>query len=331
MGGKSKTPAPPDPYQTAGAQTTANQANASYLAALNRVNTYGPTGSSTYQNQGNDPTTGAPVYSQSTTLSPEQQGLYNSNTTNQLNQSGFAGNALNQARDAYQPINTNYDQQHQTAQDALYKQNTQYLDPQYKRDQESLDSKLAAEGAAPGSEAYKNSYDQFNEGKNQAYQSARTAASTGATQQTGQNIQQHIALQNQPLNYYNALMNGAQAQTPNANSTSPINTNPADVSGAINSAYGQNLNIANAQNQQSNSTTTGIITALATMFSDKRIKDDHGVIGSTPAGVPVHVFNYKGNPQPQVGVMAQEVQKTQPGAVKTHPSGLKMVDYSKVK
>lgn len=329
--GKPAAPSAPDPYQTAGAQTGANQQNAAYLAALNRMNTYGPTGSQTYKNEGTDPTTGAPIYSSSTTLSPEQQALYNSNTSNQLNQSGFAGNALDRARESYKPINTDWGSQQQKSQDALYGRNTMYLDPQYAREEKAQDAKLAAQGITPGSEAYKNAHDQFSEGKNQAYEAARDNSITGATQQTGQNIQQSIALQNQPLNYYNSLMSGSQGSVPQFSQASPINTNPADVSGAINNSYNGNLNSYNAQVGQQNQTTSSIGSLLAMyLMSDERLKDDHGVIGETYDGVPIHMYNYKGSPTPHIGVMAQELEQVHPEAVATHPSGYKMVRYDRV-
>lgn len=265
MGGKSQAPAPVDPYQSAGAQTQANQQNAAYVAALNRMNTYTPTGSQTFTNQGTDPSTGAPVYSSQVTLSPEQQALYNSNTSNQLNQSGFAGNALDTARDAYQPLNGNYDSQRQQAQDALYQRNTQYLDPQYKQSGEALDAKLAAQGIEPGSEAYSNSHQQYDAGKSQAYEAARNDAVSGATGQAGQNIQQSIALQNQPLNYYNSLMTGSQASMPSFGQASPVNSQPADVQGAFNNAYQGQVNAYNAQTGQSNQT-MGTIGSLLAAF-----------------------------------------------------------------
>lgn len=295
------------------------------------MNTYGPTGSQTFKNEGTDPTTGAPIYSSSTTLSPEQQALYNSNTSNQLNQSGFAGNALDQARGAYKPINTDWSQQQKGTQDELYKQNTRYLDPQFQRQDTALDAKLAAQGITPGSEAYKNAKASQGETENQAYDAARSSAITGATQQTGQGIQQAIALQNQPLNYYNSLESGAQGSVPQFSQPAPISTNPADVSGAINNAYTGNVNSYNAQVGQQNQT-TGTIGSLLAMYlmSDERLKDDRGVIGETYDGVPIHVYNYKGSPTPQIGVMAQELEQVHPEAVATHPSGFKMVRYDKV-
>jgi len=334
MGGKNTTVAPQDPYQVAGAATAANQNTAAYNAALTRTNSYTPTGSHTYTNQGNDPTTGAPIYTEQTTLSPEQQALYNSNTTNQLNSSAFAGNALDSARSAYQPINTDYQGNLQANQDNLYKSQAQYLDPQFSRQESGLDAKLAAQGITPGSEAYKNAHDQFSEEKQKAYSNAQMNAITGATGQTGQQIQQGIALQNQPLNYYNALMSGSQGTVPQFSGANVQQTQPADVQGAFANNYSQNLNAANAANASNNQTTSTVGSLLGTAlmaFSDSRLKDDYGVIGETQEGVPVHLWNYKGDNNPQIGVMAQELEQINPDAVHTHWTGYKYVDYGKVK
>jgi len=65
-------------------------------------------------------------------------------------------------------------------------------------------------------------------------------------------------------------------------------------------------------------------------MSDARLKDDHGVIGKTNSGIPIHKFNYKGESTPQIGVMAQEVEKKIPEAVARHPSGYKMVNYGRL-
>lgn len=70
--------------------------------------------------------------------------------------------------------------QQQTA-DALYKANTQYLDPQFNQQQAKLENQLANQGITRGSEAYNNAMLNFNNQKQQAYDSARNNAISGAT------------------------------------------------------------------------------------------------------------------------------------------------------
>lgn len=65
------------------------------------------------------------------------------------------------------------------------------------------------------------------------------------------------------------------------------------------------------------------------LFSDKRLKTDIKKIGETDDGVNVYTYKYKGDDTTQMGVLAQEVQKKKPEAVKKI-AGLLAVDYSKV-
>lgn len=66
------------------------------------------------------------------------------------------------------------------------------------------------------------------------------------------------------------------------------------------------------------------------MFSDERMKEDIQPVGKLNNNLPVYSYRYKGQPQTQIGLMAQDVEQVNPGAVATDPgSGMKMVDYLK--
>ena len=83
MGKKSRPPAPPDPQQTAAAQTQQNVATAIANTAMGQVNQITPDGTLTYEQTGTtsfrDPTTGRmmmlPQYTATTTLSEDAQQL----------------------------------------------------------------------------------------------------------------------------------------------------------------------------------------------------------------------------------------------------------------
>jgi len=64
-------------------------------------------------------------------------------------------------------------------------------------------------------------------------------------------------------------------------------------------------------------------------LSDVRAKENIAHVGKLHDGQNVYSFNMKGSKTPQVGLLAQEVQQHVPDAVHEHPSGLKMVDYSR--
>lgn len=65
-------------------------------------------------------------------------------------------------------------------------------------------------------------------------------------------------------------------------------------------------------------------------LSDERLKTDKKQVGKTKGGTPIYTYRMKGSAKRQMGVMAQDVEKKQPSAVRKHSSGFKMVDYSKV-
>ena len=68
-------------------------------------------------------------------------------------------------------------------------------------------------------------------------------------------------------------------------------------------------------------------------FSDRRLKDDYGTVASTGDGIHLHLFKFKGEDERdplRLGVVAQEVAKVRPQAVKRHSSGYLAVDYSRV-
>lgn len=65
-------------------------------------------------------------------------------------------------------------------------------------------------------------------------------------------------------------------------------------------------------------------------FSDRRLKTDIEKVGKTNDGLPIYTYKYKGDNKTQMGVMAQDVEKKTPKAVK-EVDGFKAVNYALVK
>lgn len=88
-------------------------------------------------------------------------------------------------------------------------------------------------------------------------------------------------------------------------------------------------NIAMGTGALSGSTTT--TTQPTSFWSDRRLKHDIKRIGKTDDGLPIYSFKYKGDDSEQthIGFMADEVEKVNPDAVNTEPSGYKSVDYDR--
>lgn len=69
------------------------------------------------------------------------------------------------------------------AQDAAYKSQTQYLDPQFAQARQNLATQLADEGLQPGTQAYDRAMGDLGRQQNQAYQSAQSAAVEAGNEQ----------------------------------------------------------------------------------------------------------------------------------------------------
>jgi hypothetical protein len=361
MGGKSSSA--PDPTQTANAQAKYDKGTAAFNAALNRYNTYTPLGNQTWTTSGNDPATGAPVYSQQINLSPNAQATLDSNQANARGLSNTQGQLLaNTAYGLSQPIDTSGVPALQNsvnngdlaglankATQASYDSNMALLDPQFKQTQESTRAQLANQGLAPGSEAYENAMGNMNRQQDWTRtQAANQATLTGQGYQNqlfnqglsnanlnnstqGQYLSQLLALHDQPLNEYNSLMSGSQVQMPSFQATQPV--------GNISSPnYAQMVqNNANAQAGADNSFTSGLFglgaaglgaAGKAALFSDRRLKTNIERVGTHKLGIGIYDYDIFG--ERQRGVMAQELEQVMPAAVVEHPSGYKMVNYSMI-
>lgn len=252
-------PAAPDPTTTAQAQTASNQQTALYNFGLANPNVTSPLGSDQFSVNTSDPN--APTVQQNITLSPGQQQLYDQNTQQSIGLSNLAGqlqDKVGQAMNVPSATSADFNTEAKNASDAYYKQQTQYLDPQFAQAQEQLDAKNANQGITAGSEA--DNKDQLNlaNQKQQAYSNAQENAILQGPQNAQQLFSLSSAAQMQPLNEFNALRSQSQATLPTfgqANSTAAAPTNTAAIT---QQAYQNSLNPYNAQIAANNQTTGGL-------------------------------------------------------------------------
>lgn len=212
-----------------------------------------------------------------TTLSPEQQALYDANVGSQLGQANLLSSLTGRVADAtanpmdwsqipalsgaVSPEGINQEQA-----DAIYRLNTRYLDPQMADTERSLQSRLADQGFVPGTPAYAAEMDRLSQGRERAYADARDRATSqglnagnmafnqrlaGAQQGNAtrtQAISEALLRRNQPLNELNAMRTGTQVQMPTGQTSSPTpNLSPVDITGAYQQDYLNQLGGYNAE------------------------------------------------------------------------------------
>lgn len=147
-----------------------------------------------------------------------------------------------------------------------------------------------------------------------------------------QYLQNYYTQRDQPLNELSALLSGSQVTNANASTASAPQTSVAgvDYTGLVNNQY-------NAELQNSNSALsgiTGILGALGggaiTKYSDRRLKTGIRLIGRLANGLGVYSYRYRSAPGvPEIGLMADEVERINPAAVSRDSNGFAMVNYSR--
>jgi len=284
----------PDYAALADKQAQANLQNAQTQSNLNNPNYYTPAGSQV-RTMNPDGT-----YSVTQTLNPQLQQNYDAQNRLQgqlLDRAGsLAGNTLNFGG---APAAPTFDTSHvpglptpdandlNTVRDSVYRQETQYLDPQFQQRESDLKSQLANQGIMPGSEAYDREMNNFNLAKQKAYGDARDSAIQAGGQeqsrlfglglnanQAGMNnaiagfntgmqgrqegVAEATALHNAPLNDLSVLRGGPQVTLPSFPGQIGTSIPGVDYMNAANLGYNSNLAQQNANNAKSTNFTNGL-------------------------------------------------------------------------
>lgn len=331
MGKSSSAPPPPD-YAGAAQATAAGNAEAARIAAkANRVSQYTPYGNLIYTSGvGGDPD----QWKSEVQLSPAQQQLLEQQNQTSLGLAGLQNKGLSYVQNMLdKPFDTSQLPAQmvnpgQTAQEAIMAR----LDPTFTRRQSQLETQLANQGIARGTEAFTAAQTDLDRARNDAYTQAALQGMGIGQQARQQALQEQAYLRNEPLNTLNAVRTGAQVTTPQfQNAPQQATTQGADLLGATQAQYGAQLGGYNAQQAGNNAMMQGLFNlGSAYMLSDRRAKTDIKLVGKLDNGLNVYQYRYKTGGPTQIGLMADEVEKVSPDAVATHPSGYKMVDYSKV-
>jgi len=260
--GKSDPPPAPD-YLGAARETAAGNLEAARAtAAANRVNQVTPYGNLTYSISGKD-SYGNDMYTANQTLTPAQQRILEQNQGLSSGLLNTAQSGLNYANDILSKPGVDLSQLPQiginpgeTYSDAIMRR----LAPQIAQENEMSDAQLANQGIAQGTEAYNNAKRTLQMGQNDRQLGAITSGMNvgmGANQQA---FNQQAYNQMQPINVINALRTGSQVQNPNFVSVpQQANTGGADILGATNALYSNQVNATNAANAASGNFMGGLL------------------------------------------------------------------------
>lgn len=335
--GKSSSsyPSAPDPNVTAAAQGAANKETAIAQARLNQINEFTPFGSAVYEPTGTT-ADGIDQYKRTVTLSPEQQRILD--LSNALSEKAYTigggqieriGEALSTPLDfSGLPAAPGADEAaRKEVQDALYKRYTDVLDPQFADERRRVETQLANQGFAIGSEGYGRSMADFERSRADAYDRALTSAIAGGGAEQSRlfgleasarerALQEMFAERNQPINELSALLGTSGGI--NVPQFSPVPQTAiagTDVIGPTNTAYQGQVNAYNQQQATNNATMGSLFglagTALGAWLSDEDAKTDKRPIDASRVledvrRMPVMAYRYKATGHTNMGPMAQD-------------------------
>jgi hypothetical protein len=319
-GGSSAPPAP-DYAAAAQAQGAANKEAAIATAGLNSPDQVTPYGSLKWSMKpGADPNNPKPGdWISTSSLSPEQQQLYQSNVQTQQGLAALGNKAIGSVSptigtdlDTSQlpsavttNLPTSADQfapMADQARQSYYDKATRLYGEQFGQQEDAMRTQLANQGLQQGTQAYDRAVDQFQRNKDLAYQNAAdTATQKGYDLQTqelnnlinavgAQNasrssgIQQQTAIRETPINEIIGLMSGTQVQNPQfSNQGSGAQVQSAPLYNAFSDYSNANINANNANAAGKNAMMGGLAglgSAAMFAFSDLRLKKDVEVVGS---------------------------------------------------
>lgn len=294
--GKQSSPSIPDPKKVADAQTKSNIDTAVAQTELTAQNQHSAFGDTTYSVTGKN-ADGTPKYEVTSKLSPALQA------------------AFDRANGA---IATPLDLSSAGLDAFTNKHFVDDFNQQNDRNRTALETRLAEQGIAPGSEAYTRAMQDFGVTSGKSFDNFLGDQQANAKDSL-------LTTRNQPLNEFLSLSGrNTQVQTPQ---TGVAGT---DVAGIQQGAYNAAVNQANTANQQTNSVLGGLFglgSSALMAFSDENLKDNIEPTGEKLDGVPVKTWNWKGTGEPDRGVIAQDVEKKYPHMVEMDPSGYRKVNY----
>lgn len=260
-GGKGGAPKAPNYKALAEQQAQAQLDAIRAQTAANRVNQYTPYGNLEFATSGKD-SYGNDLWKANLNLSPEQKQILDQQNQVSIGLGGSMNKSLDYlnnnlsnpfdtSRLPAEQINAG-----QTVQDAIMSR----LNPQFDRMQQQQDAKLANQGIAQGTEAYRNAQTDLGNQRNDAYIQAALQGMNTGQQARQQALQEQMTLRNEPLNTLNALRSGSQVQNPNfVNPALQGATQGVDYMGAGQNQFNAGMNAYNARQAGANNFMGGLM------------------------------------------------------------------------
>lgn len=262
-------------------------------------------------------------------LAQQQAAFQNSAQAQQYSQNANDAQFGNSAQQQQYAQNANNMQMGNAAQQQQFGQNQSQLQANNSAQQQSYTQ--AANNTQLANSANQQMYQNQNTatGANNALQdqnfNVQQAKIDAQNKERANYLNEQYALRNQNVNEVLGVASGSQVSSPTFVPTQGQSIPTVDYAGLVQQNYQNQMGGYNA----SQANTGAILGGLASMFSlsDEDAKKDIKKVGG------LYEYRYKGegkNAPKRIGVMAQEVEKVRPNAVRKGPDGLRRVNYGEL-
>lgn len=218
------------------------------------------------------------------------------------------------------------DDARQRAEAATFQSYLDKTSPVFQQQTDDLQTRLVNQGLTPGNEAYQRAITDLQNNQNDATNQAAYQSTLAGQQAFSNSLGDEINAGNfgnqAQTGYTNQIWNLLQ------NSMSGYDKNMA-IANLLTGGYNQQKQAEQTKQQSQDQMINSLMQAgmIAAMASDERLKENIKLVGKLNNGMNVYCFNYKGQNQPQIGLIAQEVQKIKPEAVVENEDGYLMLRY----
>lgn len=212
---------------------------------------------------------------------------------------------------------------------ATYNQTVAKLEPEFESRRRQLETRLQNQGFSTDSEAYQTAMNNLESAQNSAYSDAAYNSILAGQNAFSNSLNNQIMASNfqnaarlLPINEINNLLQNQYSGYDLANQKYVVQKG-GDA--RIDQNKSQN---AAEQFQLGTNALLGAGSMALSMFSDRGLKDNIVRVGQLHNGLPVYLFTYKGDNEPRLGLMAQDVLAVRPEAVDVDRSGYLKVNYA---
>lgn len=251
------------------------------------------------------------------------------NTNKALAQTGYdLSQTLNNRPDYIYSVDGS-DEARQRMENAIYNSYVDKLTPQFNNQISDLDTRLQNQGLSVGSEAYQRAMTDLQNSHNDTLNQAAYNSVSSGQSAFNTSLNNNISAANFNNNARMLPVSEILSLISNSPSSQDIMSQKYNL---MNNAYNNMYQLQRqydsdqASRLQNTLQTAGKIGA-AFVASDIRFKENLKQVGKLDNGLDIYLFNYKNDKTPRLGLIAQQVRKIRPEAVKEDKSGFLYVNY----